>query len=316
MPLQTLGGYIRLMRPMHWVKNVFVFAALAFTTHPASPTFWVDLQKQAIASIQAFICFCLISSFAYVINDIHDVKYDRQHPQKKDRPLASGVVSLPAAWVMAGALLILGFLAGFKVNMLLGLVAVSYLVMNVLYSWYLKNHVIVDVMVIAIGFVLRALAGVVAIEVPLSPWLMVCTFTLCLFIGFGKRRCELAIANNNYEVAVDRRPVLVKYSIESLTHLLTISAALAITTFLLYTMDSQTATKFGTNYLVYSSPLVIYGVYRFAVLIQTGKFGGPMELLATDRPFQITIVLWMGMVILIVHWGPRLRELLFQIKRV
>jgi len=311
--MTKLVAYVRLIRPLHWVKNIFVFAAMVFTTHAASPTFWADLRIHAIASVKAFICFCLISSFAYVINDIHDVEFDRQHPKKKDRPLAAGLIPIPVAWVMAGFLLLLGFGTGFAVNMLLGLVAVAYLSLNIMYSWYLKNHVIVDVMVIAIGFVLRALAGVVAIQVPLSPWLMVCTFTLCLFVGFGKRRCELAITNNDYQVAVDRRPVLDRYSLESLTHLLTISAALAITTFLLYTMDPQTSAKFGTNYLIYTSPLVIYGVYRFAVLIQTGKYGGPMELLAADRPFQVSLGLWVVMVTVIVHWGPQVRVFLQRI---
>jgi len=304
-------AYIRLLRPLHWVKNVFVFAALAF-----SPPETLFSFKKVQGSIAAFICFCLISSFAYVVNDIHDVDYDRQHPKKKDRPMASGEVSVSMAWVLAAILLIAGFSFGVSANVLLGMVAAAYLALNVMYSWYLKHHVIVDVMCIAIGFVLRALAGVVAIEVPLSPWLMVCTFTLCMFVGFGKRRCEIAVTNNNYDVAVDRRPVLIKYSLEALTHLITISAALAITTFLLYTMDPQTTAKFKTNYLVYSSPFVIYGVFRFAVLIQTGKFGGPMELFAADRPFQLTIVLWIFMAVLIVHWGPQVKNLLHSLARM
>jgi len=189
-------------------------------------------------------------------------------------------------------------------------VAVGYLILNCLYSWWLKNHVIVDVMCIAIGFVLRALAGVVAIEVPLSPWLLVCTFTLCLFVGFGKRRCELAVTNNDYQLASENRPVLERYSLELLGHLLTVSAGLAITTFLLYTMDPQTSQKFGTNYLIYSSPFVIYGIFRFAALIQTGKFGGPMEIFAEDRPFQASIGLWIVLVTVIVHWGPEIRAFL------
>jgi 4-hydroxybenzoate polyprenyltransferase len=312
--MNKLAAYIRLLRPLHWSKNVFVFAALVFAQSEGR-NYLFDVAKWKI-SLEAFICFCLISSFAYVINDIHDVEHDRQHPRKKDRPLAAGVISIPSAWLLAVFLFVLGFAAGFAVNALLGVVACAYLALNVLYSWYLKNHVIVDVMCIAIGFVLRALAGVVAIAVPLSPWLMVCTFTLCLFVGFGKRRCEIAAVNNDYNLAVDRRPVLINYSLEALTHLLTISAALAITTFLLYTMDPQTALKFKTNYLVYSAPLVTYGVYRFAVLIQTGKYGGPMELFAADWPFQLTIALWIVMVVIIVHWGPNVREFLHRLSRL
>jgi 4-hydroxybenzoate polyprenyltransferase len=307
--MNKLGAFIRLLRPLHWSKNVFVFAALIFAHQPQSE-FTLQFLKKAVASMEAFICFCLISSFAYVVNDIHDVDFDRQHPKKKDRPLASGSISIPAAWIVAVVLLLAGIASGFSVNILLGLVALAYLILNIAYSFWLKNHVIVDVMCIAIGFVLRALAGVMAIEVPLSPWLMVCTFTLCLFVGFGKRRCEIAATNNDYAQAIDHRPVLERYSLEALTHLLTISAALAITTFLLYTMDPQTATKFGTNFLIYSSPLVMYGVFRFAVLIQTGKYGGPMELFAADWPFQLTILLWIAMVIAIVNWGPQVKSFL------
>ncbi len=307
--MNKLGAFIRLLRPLHWSKNVFVFAALIFATHPQKNLSFFFLEM-IVPSLKAFICFCLISSFAYVVNDIHDVDFDRQHPKKKDRPLASGKIPITTAWVIAVLLLLVGIASGFSVNILLGLVALSYLILNIGYSFWLKNHVIVDVMCIAIGFVLRALAGVMAIKVPLSPWLMVCTFTLCLFVGFGKRRCEIAATNNDYTQAIDHRPVLERYSLEALTHLLTISAALAITTFLLYTMDPQTAAKFGTNFLIYSSPLVIYGIFRFAVLIQTGKYGGPMELFADDRPFQITIILWILMVVAIVNWGPQALALL------
>ncbi|NLE30048.1 MAG: UbiA family prenyltransferase, partial [Phycisphaerae bacterium] len=233
---------------------------------------------------------------------------DRQHPKKKFRPLACGQIGMGAAWFLVVGLLVLGLGGSFALNLLLGFVAIAYLLLNLLYSWWLKHHVIVDVMCISIGFVLRALGGVVAIEVPLSPWLLVCTFTLCLFVGFGKRRCELAVTNNNYHLASDRRPVLERYTLELLGHLLTISAAVAITTFMLYTMDPQTAEKFGTNYLVYSLPFVFYGIFRFASLIQTGRFGGPMEIFATDHPFQMSIVLWIVSVIVIVHWGPQIQD--------
>jgi 4-hydroxybenzoate polyprenyltransferase len=303
--MNKIAAIIRLLRPFHWSKNIFVFAALIF----ASQNQLFSVSK-VLTTIYAFICFCMLSSVVYVLNDIHDVDYDRQHPTKRFRPLAAGVISIPQAWVVAVLLFFVGLGGSFRLNVLLGLVATAYLLLNCLYSWWLKNHVIVDVMCIAIGFVLRALAGVVAIEVPLSPWLLVCTFTLCLFVGFGKRRCELAVTNNDYHLASDRRPVLERYSLELLGHLLTVSAGLAITTFLLYTMDPQTSQKFGTNYLIYSSPFVIYGIFRFAALIQTGRFTGPMEIFAEDHPFQASIVLWIFLVIIIVHWGPAIRTFL------
>jgi len=303
--MNKISAIIRLLRPFHWSKNIFVFAALIF----ASQNQLFSLSK-VLTTVYAFICFCMLSSVVYVLNDIHDVEYDRQHPTTRCRPLAAGMISIPLACAIAGLLFIVGLGGSFWLNVLLGLVAVGYLILNCLYSWWLKNHVIVDVMCIAIGFVLRALAGVVAIEVPLSPWLLVCTFTLCLFVGFGKRRCELAVTNNDYQLASENRPVLERYSLELLGHLLTVSAGLAITTFLLYTMDPQTSQKFGTNYLIYSSPFVIYGIFRFAALIQTGKFGGPMEIFAEDRPFQVSIGLWIVLVTVIVHWGPEIRAFL------
>lgn len=300
--------YLRMLRPVHWSKNAFILAALIFAHQegPARANLLFDPQK-VLQSLYAVLCFCVLASCVYVLNDIHDVAQDRLHPRKRNRPLASGKISVASAWVVVLVLSVLGIGGSFAFSFPLGLVCATYLVLNLTYSWYLKNKVIVDVMCIAIGFVLRALAGVVAIQVPLSPWLLVCTFTLCLFVGFGKRRCELAIANDDFQVASDRRPVLARYTLELLGHLLTVSAAIAIMTFLLYTMDVKTAEKFGTNYLIYSVPLVMYGVFRFAVLIQTGRFDGPIELLISDRAFDATIVLWVAMAVVIVHWGPQIK---------
>ena len=301
-------AYLRLLRPVHWSKNVFIFAALAF----AEKNLLGDASK-ILASAYAFVAFCLLSSVAYVVNDIHDVDQDRQHPRKRHRPVASGEISTGSATALAVVLLILGLGMGFAFSFPLGMVCTAYLALNLAYSWYLKHHVIVDVMCIAIGFVLRALAGVVAVKVPLSPWLIVCTFTLCLFVGFGKRRCELAMAQNDYRVASDRRPVLARYTLELMGHLLTISAAVAVVAFLLYTMAPDTAAKFKTNYLIYTVPLVIYGIFRFAVLIQSGKFDGPMELFISDRPFQATVALWLIMAVVIVHQGEAIQRLIHRL---
>ncbi len=309
--MSKVSAYIRLLRPLHWLKNTFVFAALVF----AGKNLLFDPHK-ILASVYAFIAFSLLSSFVYIVNDIHDIEYDRKHPTKRKRPIAAGDVSVSMGIFVSIALLVVGLFVGFAVNVLLGIVSCAYLVLNLAYSWYLKHHVIVDVMCIAIGFVLRAMAGVVAIGVILSPWLVVCTFTLCLFVGFGKRRCELAVTNDDYITASDRRPILARYTLELLSHLLTISAALAITTFLLYTMDPQTSARFGTNYMIYTAPLVIYGVFRFAVLIQSGRFEGPIELLSSDKPFLATIALWVIMVIVIVHFGSYIQQLIYKLTQL
>lgn len=303
------NAYVRLLRPVHWSKNVFVFAGLAFAEQDL---LW-DPWKIA-GTVYAFAAFCLLSSFAYVVNDIQDIEQDRQHPRKCHRPLAAGDVSIRSAQCLATALFVVGLGMGFGYSFPLGMVCTCYLLLNLTYSYWLKHHVIVDVMCIATGFVLRALAGVMAIKVILSPWLIVCTFTLCLFVGFGKRRCELAIAHGNHQTAANRRPVLARYTLELLGHLLTLSAAVAVITFLLYTMAPETAAKFGTNFLIYTVPLVMYGVFRFAVLIQTGKFDGPIEVFVADRPFQITVATWLAMAVVIVHYGVAVDEWLHTLK--
>ncbi len=293
--------YIHILRPLHWTKNTFIFAAIIFAHQ--NMLFRID---KIFLSIVAFVAFSLVSSAVYIFNDICDIEYDRQHPRKRERPIASGRISKVSAGLVGGVILIIGGYIGFKVNALLGLILLGYLVLNLLYSRWLKERVIIDVMCIAGGFVLRAMAGVAAIGVALSPWLVVCTFTLCLFVGFGKRRCELAIMGDDRLAASDTRPVLTRYTTELLAHLLTVSAGVAIVTFLLYTMDPKTTERFGTNFLIYTIPLVIYGIFRFNVLIERGRFSDPMEILFTDKAFQLTIILWVLMCIVIVHWGKGL----------
>ncbi len=293
-----MGNYFRLLRPSHWSKNVFVFAGLIF----AQKNLLFDIDY-LLPVIGAFCWFCLLSSSVYIINDITDAEQDRLHPTKRSRPIAAGTVSIPIAIVIAVLLAVGGLTGSFAINILVGMVTTSYLVLNLLYSLWLKDHLIVDVMCIAVGFVFRALAGVMAINVPLSPWLVVCTFTLCMFLAFGKRRCEIALWADDRQQASNHRPVLKRYSPELLGHLLSISAAIAVVSFLLYAMDPQTSAKFGTNYLIYTTPLVIYGIFRFAALIQTSKVTGPVQIITRDWPFQLTVLIWTVAAFLIVHWG-------------
>lgn len=309
--MNKLTAIVRLLRPVHWVKNIFVFAALVF----AEQNLLVDLDK-VLCAVYAFIAFCMISSFAYVLNDINDAPMDRLHPRKCRRPIASGAVSPTTGWIIAIVLFLGGLGMGFGFSFSLGAVSLAYLALNLAYSLFLKHKVIIDVMCLAGGFVLRAMAGVMAIEVKLSPWLIICTFTLCLFVGFGKRRCELAVADDRHDIAQNRRPVMASYTKELLNHLLTLSAAVAVMTFLLYTMDAATSAKFGTNYLIYTVPLVMYAIFRFAVLIERGQFDGPLELFLSDRPFQATIMLWLIAAALIVHHGKSLSTLLHRLNNL
>lgn len=302
--MRKIADYIVLLRPLHWSKNVFVFAAVVFAHE--NMLFKID---KLLLSVCAFIAFCIISSSIYILNDILDIDYDRVHPKKSRRPIASGRVLLREAKIISVVLFVSGMYLGFKINALFGAILFSYFLLNVAYSLWLKRKVIVDVMCIAVGFVLRAMGGVAAIGVPLSPWLVVCTFTLCMFVGFGKRRCEIAILGGDLAHASSSRPVLMRYSYELLTNLLTVSAGIAIVTFLLYTMDPKTTARFGTSLLIYTAPLVIYGIFRFNVLIETGRFSDPMEILTTDRPFQVTIILWIILCVIIAHWADKIEGL-------
>lgn len=294
---------LRLMRPHHWPKNAFLFAGLMFAEQHRL------FDPAMIArTIVGFAMFCVASSIAYIINDILDAPQDRLHPEKRNRPIASGQVPVSAAVVLA-VILSVGVLVGsFVLSPPFCVVIVVYLIMNILYTLWLKHRCLIDVMIIALGFVLRALAGVLLIVVPISPWLLVCTFTLCLFLGFGKRRCELAVMTD-IESAHNHRRVLAFYSPELLSHLLSISAGVAILSFLLYTMDEQTIAKFGSNYLVYTTPLVMYGVFRFAMLVQSGAVHGPVDIIIKDHPFQATVVLWTMAAVVIVHYGSQVREI-------
>lgn len=280
--------YVRLLRPADWIKNVFVFAALAFGGKMD------DLQAIKL-SVAAFIAFCLTSSSGYVFNDILDRERDRLHPVKRNRPIASGAVSVAAASLVFAALLLAAGListrltAGFRVC--LGV----YLALTITYSLVLKHRMLLDVITIAVLFVTRAVAGAEAIGVQPSSWLLVCTFMLCLFLGFGKRRCEIAMLGNA-EAVQGHRKTLDRYTPDLLNQLLSTSGGIAIITFLLYTLDGNTYSPFGErrHLLLYTLPLVVYGIYRYAMLIELGKATGPTDLIIKDPPFLAAIALWLA----------------------
>jgi len=285
--LATFRDYVRLLRPPQWVKNVFVFAALVFgygakrgDPHVIAEAVW------------AFLAFCLASPAGYAFNDVLDRERDRHHPTKRNRPVASGAVSVPAALgvsaaAAAGAILISVFL----LPRLFWVTIAGYWLLTAVYSFVLKQLLILDVIAISVLFVIRALAGALAVQVGVSPWLIVCTFMLCLFLGFGKRRCEL-VAIGNAEAAGDHRSTLKGYTTDLLNHLLSTSGGMAIITFLLYTMDTTTASPFPRHYLLYTIPLVVYGIWRYAMLIETGGLTGPTDVIINDRPFLVTVLLW------------------------
>lgn len=294
-----MRAYLRLIRPADWIKNTFVFAALVFGAKVTDP----DAVKLSLA---AFIAFCMASSTAYVFNDLLDRERDRHHPIKKNRPLASGQVSPVEAVVLIVALL--GVAAAISLGLLprqFVFVVGMYLALNLAYSTFLKHRMLLDVITIAILFVLRAIAGAVAIGVPISEWLLICTFMLCLFLGFGKRRCEIATISESGGGTEHHRPTLVRYTPDLLNHLLSTSAGIAIVTFLLYTLDPRSSSVFmkEKHRLMYTLPLVVYGIYRYAMLVELGKASGPTDLIIKDKPFLATVVLW-GVCAVVILYAP------------
>ncbi|MDP7162634.1 MAG: decaprenyl-phosphate phosphoribosyltransferase [Phycisphaerae bacterium] len=286
---------IRLARPEHWIKNIIVLFPVVFARREDDPQAW---SSAALASV----AFCLASSASYIFNDIFDRDKDRLHPRKSGRPLAAGQISLLAAAAEAALLFVAAVAVAWTVNQIVLGIIVAYLLMQLVYTLWLKQKMLVDVICIAMGFVLRAAAGAVAIPVEVSPWLFVCTFTICLFMGFCKRCNELATLAVREEARQHRR-TLGGYSPELLTHLITLSAGVAIVAFLLYASSNRTVNNLGTNYLIYTLPAVVYGISRFAMLSMKGVYSDPTALILRDRPFQYTMAIWFATVIAIIFWG-------------
>lgn len=302
-----MKDYFVLMRPVHWIKNVFVFAALIFARQLQQP---LDEAMQALGrAVWAFICFSLAASAIYIVNDLLDRQADSIHPERRHRPLAAGRVKVGTAVTIAGVSAAVSLVFGGLLSATLAAILAGYMVQMVLYSVALKRVMILDCIIIASGFVLRAVAGAVSIEVSISPWLVICTFALCLFLAFSKRRGEIAQLQENSEAF---RKTLGAYTPELLAHMLDVTSVLAVACFLLYAMDYRTKELFGTNNLVYTTPLVLYCIFRFSALTQKGVYSDPVRLILHDRPFQIGIVLWGLLCIGIVYGigiGQRLETL-------
>jgi 4-hydroxybenzoate polyprenyltransferase len=301
--LRKLGAYLRLIRPAQWIKNVFVFGAFVFWANSASRE---DLLPAFVHTAEAFVVFCLLSGAVYAFNDLRDYREDRLHPTKCRRPVASGAVSPAEAGTMAVLLAAIGIIVSIKIAQPLAVTAVAYLVLNLFYSLWGKHCVLLDVILISIGFVMRALAGAQAIPVDVSAWLVICTFTLCLFLGFGKRRCEIAAFDSNGKAA-SHRSTLAAYTPELLTQLLSTTGGIAVITFLLYTLDPKTPSPHS---MVFTTPLVFYAIFRYATVISRGQLTGPTDILINDRPFLVTALLWTGMTLALVFAGERIEKYL------
>ncbi len=293
-----LKALLKTMRPRQWPKNVVVFAALIFDRQLSLSNFQPFLR-----SLAAFIIFCLVSSSVYIINDIIDVEADRRHPTKRNRPIASGKLPVPAAIAVAAAIILLGLPLAYLLSPLLSLVVLAYFLLNLAYSTWLKHISLIDVLSIAAGFVLRVVGGVMVISVQrFSPWLYVVIFFGALYLGFGKRRAELnLVASNNGNAT---RRVLEGYNLALLDQILSIVSA---TTILAYSLYTFSAVNLPANHtMMLTIPFVIYGFFRTLYLIQVKNEGGePEEMLLTDRPLQIDILLY-GITVLVIFYFQKI----------
>ncbi|HQV94489.1 MAG TPA: decaprenyl-phosphate phosphoribosyltransferase [Anaerolineales bacterium] len=286
-----ISALIKTMRPRQWTKNGFVFFALMFDKQ-------LFLREPFLRTLAGFALFCLASSAVYLINDIADVEADRKHPEKKHRPIASGKLPLKAAWLAAILLVAVALPLGYFLSPALAIILAVYLAINILYSRWLKHIPILDVFIVSSGFVLRVAAGVALITVErFSPWLYMITTLFSLYIGFGKRRAEMSLLETG---AGSHRKVLDGYTLPLLDQLITIVSGTTIVTYSLYTF---TAPNLPENHsMMLTIPFVVYGIFRYLQLIQTGHAAGaPDEVALKDRPLQVTVLLWIVSVIAIFY---------------
>jgi 4-hydroxybenzoate polyprenyltransferase len=279
----TLGGLVECMRPEQWVKNSCVLAPLLFSARLTDET-------SLIRALFAAAIFSLAASGVYLCNDAVDWKADLIHPLKRSRPVPSGRLSPRLAAVFGLAMLVGALTAAFLLNRMTGMLVSAYVVLNVLYSGWLKHASILDVMCIAIGFDLRVMTGAAAIQVDASHWLLVCTFLLALFLGIAKRRHEVVTLEQDMS---KHRRVLTNYSVAWLDQATTLISGATVVAFALYTVSPETQAKFGTDRLIYTLPFVVYGILRYLQLIHQGsKTGNPTSAMLSDRHLLICIAGW------------------------
>ncbi len=288
MKLQA-GVILNLLRVKQWPKNLLIFAALVFTNNLFNPAYFGRVTI-------GFFLLCFASSALYIFNDLADFKSDRLHPSKKNRPIASGAIAKDFALVLAILLLLVALTGSFFLKFNFFLLVVVYAVQTALYTLYLKHIVIVDVFILATGFVYRAIAGALVLSVNISPWLLICTMLLALFVVLAKRRNELTIPE-----AHKHRKILEEYSIPLLDEMISVVTASTVIAYSLYTFTSPTAVKH--NYLMLTIPFVLYGIFRYLYLVHKKNLGGsPETILLRDMPILIDVVLFIASTIVIVYF--------------
>jgi 4-hydroxybenzoate polyprenyltransferase len=280
------------LRPAQWSKNLLVFAGLLFGKRLFEP-------PAVLQAVSAFAVFCVLSGVVYLVNDVADRDSDRQHPLKARRAIASGALPVPAAVGAALALGAVGLAAAYAIGPAFAGVAAAYLALQILYSFPLKHIVIIDVLTIAVGFVLRAAGGAVAVHVEISRWLLVCTILLALFIALAKRRHEIVLLADG---ASQHRPILGEYSPYLLDQMIGVVTASTLISYIFYTISPETQAKFNTAWLGLTIPFPLYGIFRYLYLVHQREGGGsPSDLLLTDRPLLACVALWALTVALIIY---------------
>ena len=285
-----LISLMKTMRPKQWAKNIFIFTALIFDRKLLVPDAFLHTMAGAVL-------FSLVASAVYLFNDIADRESDQQHPTKRNRPIASGQLPLQTAWAAGIALLLITLPLAYYLSLEFLVICVTYFVLNLLYSVKLKHIPLIDVLVLASFYLLRVIAGTALIEVErFSPWLYVVTSLFALFIGLGKRRAELVLQIRN---SGDIRPALDGYSVDLLDQMITIVSGTTIVAYSLYTFSAENLPD--NHAMMLTIPFVLYGLFRYLYLIQTGEGGAPEDIALSDRPLQMAIGLWALMILLVFY---------------
>lgn len=290
--MKQLYYILQTARPKQWIKNCFIFIALFFSMSFLNPV-------MVLKTVESFVLFCFLASGIYIFNDIIDVENDKIHPKKKNRPIAAGKLKIKNAYLAFVLMSLLAIFGSYFVNWQVCLLFSIYFILFLTYSLKLKHFVIIDILVIAFGFVLRVLIGAFAISVPVSHWLVICTIFISLFLGFSKRRQKLITLQNQ---SAKHRKALSEYSPQFLDQMVAISTASIIISYTLYTTAAETVARIHTDGLIYTVPFVLYGVFRYLYLVYQKKEGGsPSELIISDKPFLANIILWVIAVFVILY---------------
>ncbi len=292
--MATFRLILRTFRPQQWIKNLFIFAPLVFSQRLFD-------RSALLTTALAFAAFCAVSSAHYVFNDLLDAPEDRLHPVKSNRPIASGRLKTAPAVAALVVAATCGLALAWTIGRPFLLIAIGYLALQTAYSIRLKHVVILDVFVVAAGFLIRVVAGGLAIRVAISSWLLICTILLSLFLALGKRRHELVLLERN---AASHRPILKEYNTYLLDQMISVVTASTLVAYCLYTISEETVAKFKTKNLIFTVPFVLYGIFRYLYLIhQKAEGGTPEALIIKDKPLLLDIFLWIGSAVLILGGG-------------